>query len=240
MAAKDQVGPENMDNRPQGFREKVCETYAFLKSAHTAESVAVRRLPLTGYEADLVPVGEYHAKDQCLIADLAAWRLINNWAYPTQFQPTFNSTASWLRTQVLDVEDRIMFLVCDRPTGTVVGHIGFGQALDEGKSVKLDNCMRGIKTGYPGIMSSAMRTLMLWAEDCLGAQEIRVPVFQDNAHMLTFLERFGFHRAELLGLRRHDESGRVCYLPIADDDPAPPDKFHQRMICRLRQARPAA
>jgi RimJ/RimL family protein N-acetyltransferase len=229
-----------MVDRLKGFREKVCETYAFLKSAQTAESVAVRRLPLARYEGDLVPVSEYHANDRQLIADLTTWRSINNWAYPTQFQPTFDSTASWLRGQVLDAADRIMFLVCDRPTGTVLGHIGFAEAVDEGKSVKLDNCMRGVRTGYPGIMSSAMRALMLWAEDCLGAREIRVPVFHDNSHMLTFLERFGFYRAELVGLRRQEEAGRVCYRPIADDDRAPPDKYHQRMIYRVIRAQRAA
>jgi perosamine synthetase len=229
-----------MDGRPKAFREKVCQTYAFLKSAHTVQSVADRRLPLAGHEGDLVPLCEYHAKDRGLIADLAAWRRINNWAYPTQFQATYESTASWLRTQVLDVEDRIMFLVSDRPTGTVVGHIGFAQAQEEEKSVKLDNCMRGLKSGYPGIMSSAMRSLISWAERCLGAEEIRVPVFQDNVHMLAFLNRRGFQKAKVLALRRHVEPGRVCYRPIADDDPAPPDKYHQWMIYKMGGARPAA
>jgi RimJ/RimL family protein N-acetyltransferase len=229
-----------MDGRPGSFREKVCETYAFLKSAHTPKSVADRQLPLVGYEGDLVPVGEYHAKYRDLIADLAAWRLVNTWAYPTQFQPTYESTDSWLRTQVLDVADRVMFLVRDRATDTIVGHVGFAQALDENKSVKLDNCMRGVKTGYPGIMSCALRALISWAEHCLGAEVIRVPVFRDNIHMLAFLERIGFQHAELLPLRRHEEPGRVCYRPVAHSDTAPPDKYHQGMIYRTSSARRAA
>jgi RimJ/RimL family protein N-acetyltransferase len=229
-----------MDGRAKSFREIVCETYAFLKAADTASGVADRRMPLVGYPGELIPVCDYHLKDDRLITDLAAWRLINNWAYPTQFQPTYESTACWLRSLVLNVEDRMMFLVCDRPTGTVVGHLGFAQALDQERSLKLDNCMRGVKTGYQGIMSSAMRTLMSWAQHCLGADEIRVPVFRDNVHMLAFLDRLGFQQAELVALRRHEDKGRVCYRPVANDDPAPPDKYHQRMIYRMDRSRRAA
>jgi RimJ/RimL family protein N-acetyltransferase len=221
-----------MNGQPKNFREIVCETYAFLKSARTAQSLADRRLALVGYEGDLVPVCEYHAGDRDLIADLAAWRQVNNWAYPTQFQPTFESTASWLRTQVLDAEDRIMFLVCERPTRTVVGHVGFAQASNENRSIKLDNCMRGVKAGCRGIMSGALRTLISWPDYCLGAELIHVPVFGDNVHMLAFLRRLGFQEAELIALRRQEESGRICYRPLAVHDVAPPDKYHQRMIYR--------
>jgi len=219
-----------MDGRSKAFRKNVCETFAFLKAAHTAQEAADRRLPLAGYEADLVPVCEYHANDRSLIAKLAAWRLVNNWAYPTQFQPTYESTASWLRNQVLNVEDRIMFLVCDRPPAVVVGHIGFAQARDDEQSLKIDNCMRGVKGGYPGIMSSGARALISWAKDSLQARLIVVPVFQDNMHMIQFLARLGFQKGPVTPLRGHEEPGRLCYRPLATGDLGPPDKCHQHMV----------
>jgi hypothetical protein len=49
------------------------------------------------------------------IAALARWRAANEFAYPTRFE----GTATWLRDRVLNVPDRIMFLVHD-PAGRVV------------------------------------------------------------------------------------------------------------------------
>jgi len=207
----------------------VRKNFSFLKETTQLDDLFVKSIPLAYDAGFLVPICELHLTDKELIAKLAQWRTENAFAYPTQFPVTIAGTTAWLRSGLLDVEDRILFLVLDR-YGSPIGHLGFANALNDAGEMEIDNVVRGVKDGYPGIMSNAMEALLDWAEEIIGSRIIRLRVFSDNHHAIKFYRKLGFKDEHLLPLRRQEKGERIEYYPLAKDDFDAPDKYFLRMV----------
>lgn len=211
------------------YQEAVRKSFSFLKRTETLEAAFVKSIPLDPPDGVLIPVCELHADDDALIRKLSQWRIDNAFAYPTQFPVTDSGTRSWLRSRLLDVEDRILFLVVDRH-GHAVGHLGFANCLTEPGALEIDNVVRGVKNGHPGIMRQAMRALVKWAQDVIGPQQIFLRVFDDNAHAIAFYRDLGYVDDLKLPLRRRVQGETTSYGPPEPGDAAPPDKHFLRMV----------
>ncbi len=207
------------------------EQFLRLKRIGRLEELLMARIPIGNGEGFLVPVCELMATDGTLIERLAQWRAEHMPVYPTQFTVTLAGTAAWLRSLVLDVGDRMMFLVADRE-GRAIGHMGFADALNNNAALRLDNVMRGVKGVQPGLMSGGLGALMTWAEDVIQPQTMYVVVFSDNERMIQFVGKLGFKRAGIRPLRRHLDGDRIVYRRLADRDDAPADKYHLKMVYR--------
>jgi perosamine synthetase len=202
-----------MSRTREVFERAVRKELAFLKSTRAVADLHARAIVLPGERGLLVPVCELHSDDARLIATLSRWREHNSFAFPTQFPVTDEGTARWLRTGLLDVEDRILFLVCDRH-GHPVGHLGFADGLAGDRALEIDNVVRGERDCEPGLMSVAMDALLRWAHETLGPREVHLRVFEDNEHAVRFYERLGFRAAGTIALRREDRGGgAVAYVP---------------------------
>lgn len=174
------------------FRNAVRRTFAFLKQTTQLDDLWSKAIRLRDDAGYLLCVSELHANDPATIATFSRWRDANQSAFPGQFPITDERTAKWLRGRLLDVEDRVLFLVLD-PLGRVAGHLGFANALADGTGrLEVDNVIRGEKSGPPGIMASAVRTLIEWAEEMLHPAGIFLRVFEDNEHAVAFYRRLGF------------------------------------------------
>lgn len=216
------------------FTQAVTDSFSFLKQARRMDELYARSLPLEQEQGYLLPVCELHASDEALVATLARWREENAFAYPSQFPVTIASTASWLKAKLLEVPDRLLFLVVDR-FGTPIGHLGFANALNDERELEIDNVVRGVKDGAKGLMSNAMRTLINWAEEAFSPKAIYLRVFQDNPHAVEFYRNLGFQDDRVIPLRRHDNANGFTYLPVADGDTAEPDKSFLRMVYSPRR-----
>jgi perosamine synthetase len=195
----------------------VHRAFAFMKAAATVEETFVRGLPLPG-GGHLVPVAEVHADDAELHSTLSAWRSANAFAFPTRFPVTEAGTARWLRVGLLDVADRILFLVLDRH-GRRIGHLGLGGAAAADGSCEIDNVVRGV-AGAPGLMSDALRAVCDWAERDLGASRVFLRVLDENAHAITFYERLGFVAEDRIPLTRIVDGDRLSLVEAGPGDPA--------------------
>ena len=211
------------------YTQAVRKNLSFLKQTTQLDDLFAKSIPLADGEGFLVPVCELHATDDGLIAKLARWRAENAFAYPTQFPVTIAGTASWLRSRLLDIEDRVLFLILDRH-GNPVGHLGFANAINNEGELEIDNIVRGVKDVQPGIMRSAMQALLNWAEETMGPRVIYLRVMNDNHHAIKFYHKLGFKDGQLVPLRRHEEGERVEYLPLAEDDHNEPDQHFLRMV----------
>jgi perosamine synthetase len=198
------------------YDEAVRSTFAFLKATTRLDDLHAKAVELASDSGYLLPVCELHAGDERLIETLARWRDDNQHAYPTRFPVTLEGTARWLRAGVLDVEDRMLFLVCDR-FGRPVGHLGFASALQGERSVEVDNVVRGERDA-PGLMSLAMHALCAWAEEALGPETIVLRVLSDNAHAIAFYERLGFVHDGLEPLHTVVDGERTSLVPAAEAD----------------------
>ncbi len=216
------------DRTVKVYKQAVRKNFSFLKQTTRLDDLFAKSITLTHSEGFLAPVCELHATDDGLIAKLAQWRAENAFAYPTQFPVTIAGTTSWIRSKLLDVEGRILFLILDKH-GNAIGHLGLVNAINDEGEVEIDNVVRGVKDAQPGIMSSAMEALLNWVEETIGPRVIYLRVLKDNHHAIKFYHELGFKDDQLVPLRRHEEGERVEYRPLAEDDYNEPDKYFLRM-----------
>ncbi|MGA3010666.1 MAG: GNAT family N-acetyltransferase [Terracidiphilus sp.] len=213
------------------YRKAIEENFRFLKRCTRLDQLLVTSLALPLCGGYLAPVCELHAGDSPLISLFSRWRLENSFAYPSQFPVTDEGTASWLRSKLLDVPDRLLFLVLDH-IGKPVGHLGLANCLNDDCEVEIDNVVRGEKQASPGIMSEAMQVLVSWTEETIGPKSIFLRVFDDNDRAVGFYRKLGFQEDQKLPLRKHIEGECVSYRPLDNGDTALPDKSFLRMVYR--------
>ncbi len=211
------------------YKLVVANTFSFLKLTDKYDALLAKAIVLPNDEGYLVPVCELHSEDNRIIEMLSKWREENYFAYPSQFPVTNAGTASWLRSKLLDVKDRILFLVLDK-NGRPVGHLGYASSINDQMEMEIDNVVRGEKETSPGIMGLAMDALLDWAQEMIGPKEVFLRVFSDNEHAVNFYRKLGFRNDILIPLRRHIEGESTFYRDLAEGDTASPDKSYLRMI----------
>jgi len=203
-------------------------TFGFLKRASRLEQSLTSAIPLPAGQGALIAISDLHADDGSLISTLSAWRCANQAAYPTRFPVTDAGTADWLRRRLLDVEDRILFLVLDRH-GNRMGHLGFANCLNDECIMEVDNVVRGVPSKAPGLMQAALNTLIDWARTAINVDEFSLRVFEDNEHACRFYERTGFKRVERIPLRRTVSGETEHFAPLVVGDNCPADTCFIRM-----------
>ena len=203
------------------FRENLLAEFSFLKSAASLLDATARAVPVDGFNALLLPVCELHATDDALVALLARWRSDNQHAYPTRFTVTDEGTKSWLRRGVLDVPDRLLFLVLDRH-GYPVGHLGFANCVNDRCVMEIDNVVRGSPTAPKGLMTAALETMLAWAHRTLWPESFALRVLEGNGHAVAFYRKRGFVECQRTPLRSEVHGDRTTLVPQNAADPQPP------------------
>jgi perosamine synthetase len=209
------------------YRRAVLSAFVFLKRTEKYDDLLAKSIPLKSGRGHLIPVCEIHDGDATLIAKFARWREENASAFPSRFPVTEAGTASWLRSKLLDVDDRLLFLVLDR-RGYPVGHMGFANADNDAMAMEIDNVVRG-EGSSPGIMSEAMHGLLDWAEEMFRPRQIFLRVLSDNDHAIAFYQKLGFRAGDLIPLRRHDVTDGMYLTPVEDGDESLADAHFLRM-----------
>jgi perosamine synthetase len=176
----------------------------------------------------LVPVCDLHGGDDALVAKFAEWREANASAFPSRFPVTHAGTAAWLRSKVLDVDDRLLFLVVDR-RGYPVGHMGFANAINDAMAMEIDNVVRGVPGAEPGLMGEALAAMLDWAEETFRPRTTYLRVLSDNQHAIDFYARLGFRAEGLTPLRLHREGAGEVLKPCEEEDVALADAHFLRM-----------
>jgi perosamine synthetase len=215
------------DRSAASYRNAAAAHFRFFKHTALLDDLFAKSLRLPDGAGFLLPMCDLHLDDEALILDLTSWRNADVRAYPSQFVATPESTRAWMRERVLAAPERMLFLVVNR-VGQRVGHLGFANALNDECSLEMDNIVRGMKAGDPGIMTRAMVTLLDWAEEKLGPREIYLRVFENNAHAIAFYKKLGFVRDRLLPLTRRLHGMKINYEPSAAG--AQPDTHFLRMV----------
>jgi len=209
------------------YKMAVRNNFSFLKQTTKLDDLFAKSIILKNGEGYLVPVCELHTTDNNLIQLLAKWRDKNSFAYPTQFPVTIDGTAKWLRSKLLDIEDRILFLVLDKYSNRI-GHLGFANAINDDCEMEVDNVVRG-ESLNAGIMSIAMEALLNWADEMIAPKSVILKVFGDNEHAIRFYEKLGFHKTQSIPLQRHTDGQIISYTTLNENDKATPDKYFLKM-----------
>lgn len=212
----------------QVYKKALSENFKFLKQTVRLDDLMAKSIALPDEIGFLVPVCRLHVDDENLISVLSKWRKENFFAYPSQFEVTDSGTKSWLVSKLLDVEDRLLFLVVNKH-GKPIGHLGWANGLNDNMEMEVDNVVRGEKEGNPGIMSMAMNALIDWAQEMIGPSEISLKVFSDNESAVNFYRKLGFQDDKLIPLRKHVEATGTFYRSIEQGDNSAADKSFLKM-----------
>jgi RimJ/RimL family protein N-acetyltransferase len=150
------------------------------------------------------------------VARLTGWRNRFVHVFLTEFEATNERTADWLVETVGPDDTRIIFMV-DTPDGRTFGYMGLAFIDWDHGTYQLDGIVRG-GAAAPGMMSNALRTMMLWARSQLGLQEARVRVRSDNPAALAFYRKIGFTEVGRAPLQRIEEPSMIRWI----EDPVAP------------------
>ena len=209
------------------YQTAVKTQFAALKQINQFDELVARSIRLEDHKGYLLCVSELHADDDIAIARLAKWRR-EAITFRDSFKPTFDSTKRWLRKLLLDVPDRILFIVLDR-YGNAIGHLGFAHAMNDQGLMEVDNVIRGVKDIEPGIMAHSTQVLFRWAVQAFSPQGFHLNTIDSNTHAVQFYIRLGFKISEKQPLRSIEEDGEVKLIPQPADDKNPPDDYIVRM-----------
>lgn len=195
----------------------ILSVFCFMKSAATLRETQVRSIEFSVEKTEkpcyLVPVGKFFADDSALVSAMGKWRDAHQYAYPSRFEVTDAGTAKWLKSAVIDNENRLLFLMQD-PSGKYLGHIGFLK-LDETRC-EIDNVLRG-ESEVPGIVNSALRELERFASEELGLESLELRVLASNSHAVDFYLRNDYHEIKRIGLANSGAAGEINLVESSEN-----------------------
>lgn len=150
----------------------------------------LKLIPVTGMNQEITgylhPITNNYeeAMPEC-ISLFTKWRNENPDMSLEPCHSTLQSTRNWLNHAVLERKDRILFLIT-AADGTKLGHIGFSTFIFEDKSCEIDAVLRGEHSGYKGMMSFSLNSLIYWGIKYLRLEKIRLRVRNDNQRAIQF------------------------------------------------------
>lgn len=216
------------------YNERVRKNFSILKDIYRLDILFSKCISLDNDQGFLLPVCKLHTTDKSLIELFSKWRTENSFAFFSQFKVTISGTSNWLQSQIINCNDRILFLLIDK-YGNRIGHLGFANSINDKEEMEIDSVLRGAKGAEKGIMSNAVNALINWAQETIMPRVIFLNVFSDNEKTIKFYKGVGFKINKKIPLRKCVEHDRIVYKPAEEDDNREPDKFALRMIYVLNK-----
>lgn len=134
------------------------------------------------------PLTNYDLQNENLIDAFCLWRNANQFAYPTRFVPTSESTKSWLKS-VLSGGNRILFKLMN-PSHQLIGHIGLAWN-DRHNRLELDSVQRG-SSGSPGLMSASVNWIENYVQKEFNSPDLHLRVLASNNRAVDFYSRLNY------------------------------------------------
>lgn len=163
--------------------------------------------------------------DDDLVELLKKWREENQSGFLKIFNVTFDSTKKWIKKNVQNRGDRLMFLIVDS-NNEVIGHLGVSTFDYDKRTCEIDNVVRGKVSHQLGIMLSASNTLISWIKAHIEPEEIRLRVLSDNISAIYLYHKLGFVPDKLEPLEKFHVQDNVEWRPIGNGKV---DKFFMSM-----------
>ncbi len=210
------------------FKQRVITIFRELK--HTIPSPAAPVIPI--YQDGVVTallrvVSDTSLRSPREIQNLASWRRKSNRWFPSQFRVTIAGTKRWSKTQLLDKEDRILFMIEDLK-GRAIGHLGLYRFDFHARSCEVDNVIRGVNR-IPGVMTAAVGALCAWGKEVLGVKTYFLRVVSHNAKAVALYKRAGFSEVERIPMKNVVKNGCIVWEELPANEWRAARRFDLRM-----------
>lgn len=136
----------------------------------------------------LVPVSQRRAQDPEVIQHICRWRSEHRTAFLTVFEPSLETTRSYLTNISLPDPGRILFVITGID-GSFVGCAGLRSV--EADSAELDSVLRGEPPPQRGFMRHACAAVLDFAFNALAVSSIYLHVLHDNDQAIGLYRKLG-------------------------------------------------
>jgi RimJ/RimL family protein N-acetyltransferase len=150
---------------------------------------------LNNKRIDLIPV--YNDKE--VIFKMASWREKFFHNFPGKFYLTMDNATNWLVENVIDQDDRLLFLIKD--DSYILGHLGIFRIDKVNNSCELDNVLKGVEN-YSGLMTKSLELLIDFVFNELSFKSLKLYVFSDNVKAIKLYEKFKFQVINKIPLKK--------------------------------------
>lgn len=162
----------------------------------------------------LKPLTVETASNSTIISLLTKWRAANMDSFLTRFQANDARTKKWVTEQVLEVENKIFFLIYDIEN-RLIGHAGVRSITEV--NAELDNIMRGEKSVVSKLVFYSLVGLMNWIYQELSVQRIYLNVISSNERAQTLYRALGFEQTNQFHLKKEKELDETRFFVIDSD-----------------------
>jgi len=131
---------------------------------------------------------------------LTKWRKKYGEYFATKFEPTENRTRKWLKEQVTENRDKILFLIILNKKK--VGHIGLFNYDKNDNSAEIDNVLRGERKEHRGLMEKIIYSIFDLGFKNLQLSKITLKVFGDNDKAINLYKRCGMSEVKHIPLKK--------------------------------------
>jgi RimJ/RimL family protein N-acetyltransferase len=157
------------------------------------------------------------------IQTLADWRRASGEWFTTQFPVTEDGTRDWLQHQVIEAEDRILFIVEDEEH-TPIGQIGLIHYDENKKECEFDNLLRGKKGRLGNIIIYALIAIGAWSLRVLDIQKGYINVLADNFRAIEIYRRLGAQEVRRFQLNKVVEGDAIRWVPSEEQSNEKPER----------------
>jgi len=155
--------------------------------------IDILRFQYDGKEASLRLVDE----SDDTIKLLTKWRTENWDGFDSKFEVTSEGTKLWIRDQILQNPNRILFLIIFN--SMKIGQYGFSHDLER---LWFGDLIKGERGAAPGIMEYVDKLFFKFAIDVFAVTKLYAKVFSDNFRTLNLHQKIGCIIVDTVPLKR--------------------------------------
>lgn len=130
-------------------------------------------------------------------------------SFLTEFDANDGQTANWL-AKVVHVDDSRILFIIENERNERLGYMGLAYIDWNNSYVEADAIVSGGSTPK-GLMTCALKTLLVWAMQFLQLKNVGVRVLSDNP-ALIFYKKMGFIETKRVPLRRVEKEGLTAWV----------------------------
>lgn len=174
------------------YSSSIVGFFKFLKNSKNYNELLIKSIRVKKYkDLILMPISKIHLNDDFIINKLSEWRNKNSKFFVQNKKTNFKKTKIWMKRNLLDVNDKILFLVLEDGKNPV-GHIGFANCLNKDMNFEIDNVIKGESNDNKNIFSEVLQELINWANQTFYVNSFYLKVMQNNVRAINFYKKNNF------------------------------------------------